>query len=156
MGAPNPPEAREAALAPAAQENKDAAGPLDERTASAQRSPESIGEVPDRQVTLHRLRVRTGPSEADGVKAAPEAGRAARQPDVQGRTVQVKPGETLLGILTHAYGIHAETMLPSVLAQNPEVGDPNLIEVGQIIRLPDVHRPRGGAAGDGSGSRQRE
>jgi len=52
------------------------------------------------------------------------------------RLVQVQKGETLYGIITHAFGTYDGKLLNTVLQKNPEVIDPNKIFAGQVIKVP--------------------
>jgi nucleoid-associated protein YgaU len=48
----------------------------------------------------------------------------------------VKAGDTLTHIIRRIYGRYDEATLKAILRDNPEIQDPDLIQVGQLIRLP--------------------
>jgi general secretion pathway protein A len=51
-------------------------------------------------------------------------------------TIAVKAGDTLTGIIRQGYGRYDKAILEAILRDNPEIQNPDLIEVGQVIRLP--------------------
>ncbi len=51
-------------------------------------------------------------------------------------TITVKAGDTLMHIIRQVYGRYDETILEAILRNNPEIRNPDLIKVGQVIRLP--------------------
>jgi putative secretion ATPase (PEP-CTERM system associated) len=53
------------------------------------------------------------------------------------RVVVVKAGESLSSIVTDNYGKFDEDTLKALLHSNPEIHRPDVIMVGQVIRLPD-------------------
>lgn len=61
---------------------------------------------------------------------------AGYQPGHALRRVVVGPGETLLGLCREVYGRADKAALRAVLACNPAIVDPDLIEVGQVILFP--------------------
>ena len=53
--------------------------------------------------------------------------------------VIVKAGSTLSTIIVDELGKYNDILLDEVLTLNPDISNPDLIEVGQIITLPQVH-----------------
>jgi nucleoid-associated protein YgaU len=49
----------------------------------------------------------------------------------------VQPGDTLSRIILRTYGAYSTALLKTVLAQNPDISEPDQILVGQVIQLPD-------------------
>ena len=69
---------------------------------------------------------------AEARLAAAEATTApAPPPSVYYTTVVVRPGDTLTAI-----AIRENTNVPKILAANPDITDPNLLTVGEKIRVP--------------------
>jgi general secretion pathway protein A len=82
-----------------------------------------------------------------GASAAVEAGResakqasapgALREASSDGRTIVVKPQQTLWGISQAYLGQVDSNTIGAILRMNAEVANPDHIEVGQRLRLPD-------------------
>jgi general secretion pathway protein A len=53
-------------------------------------------------------------------------------------TIAVKAGNTLTSIIRQVYGRYEEAILEAILRDNPEIQNPDLIKVGQVIRLPRI------------------
>jgi nucleoid-associated protein YgaU len=53
--------------------------------------------------------------------------------------VVVKPGDTLMKIIKQNYGNYRKEILLKVLSKNPEIRDINRINVGQVIKLPQLN-----------------
>ena len=56
-------------------------------------------------------------------------------------TIAVKAGNTLTSIIRQVYGRYDEAILEAILRDNPEIQNPDLIKVGQVIRLPRLPLP---------------
>jgi nucleoid-associated protein YgaU len=52
-------------------------------------------------------------------------------------TVVVIKGDTLYDLIVRVYGKNDPKILDAILKINPEIKDPNLIDVDQVIRLPE-------------------
>jgi general secretion pathway protein A len=59
-------------------------------------------------------------------------------PVAEVQTVVVRPGDTLYGILMVAYGDYNKAWLPMILKENPQLLDADRLDVGQVIRLPEI------------------
>lgn len=59
-------------------------------------------------------------------------------PRKENRVVVAKRGENLSQIIIQAYGRYNTAVLDAVLQENPEIGNPDRITVGQMIKLPEV------------------
>jgi type II secretory pathway predicted ATPase ExeA/phage tail protein X len=57
-------------------------------------------------------------------------------------TIAVKAGNTLTSIIRQVYGRYEEAILEAILRDNPEIQNPDLIKVGQVIRLPRIEIQR--------------
>ena len=55
------------------------------------------------------------------------------------KEVVVKPGDTLVKIIKQNYGNYRKEILLKVLSKNPEIRDINRINVGQVIKLPQLN-----------------
>lgn len=53
------------------------------------------------------------------------------------KAVVVKKGDHLTGIITRTYGRFDISLLNSVLQKNSDIQDPDVIQVGQVVKLPD-------------------
>jgi len=53
------------------------------------------------------------------------------------KTVVVRKGDTLYDLIVRVYGKNDPKILDAILKINPEIKDPNLIDVNQVIRLPE-------------------
>ncbi len=53
------------------------------------------------------------------------------------KAVVVKKGDHLTGIITRTYGRFDTSLLNSVLQKNSDIQDPDVIQVGQVVKLPD-------------------
>ena len=53
------------------------------------------------------------------------------------KAVIVKKGDHLTGIITRTYGRFDTSLLNSVLQKNSEIQDPDVIQVGQVVKLPE-------------------
>jgi len=54
------------------------------------------------------------------------------------RTVRIARGSTLSEIMVGIYGDYTRELLKQVTAANPHIADPNSIQAGEIITLPDI------------------
>ena len=55
----------------------------------------------------------------------------------ENKSVVVKKGETLYSIMLRVYGKDDPKILDAILQINPEIKNPDLISVNQVIKLPD-------------------
>lgn len=74
------------------------------------------------------------------VVRAPTVTGAGYEPGTALRRVIVTPGDTLLGLCRKVYGRADKAALQSVLTANPDIADPDAIEVGQVIHFPPESR----------------
>ena len=95
--------------------------------------------VVGQEISIPAAAVASGADSTAGVATAPDAGTAAA-PAASGQTHTVQPGDTL-GAIAARFGLSVDQLL----AANPQIFNPNLISVGQEIRIP------GGAAGPATG-----
>jgi nucleoid-associated protein YgaU len=50
--------------------------------------------------------------------------------------LSIRPGDTLIAIITQHYGSYNKETLRAVLHENPEIQNPDLIFAGEILKLP--------------------
>ena len=53
------------------------------------------------------------------------------------KAVIVKKGDHLTGIITRTYGRFDTALLNSVLQENSNIRDPDVIKAGQVVKLPE-------------------
>jgi general secretion pathway protein A len=75
-------------------------------------------------------------SSTSTIPAEERGGTGAGKP-----TIAVKTGNTLTSIIRQVYGRYDEAILEAILRDNPEIQNPDLIKVGQVIRLPRLPLP---------------
>ncbi|HEX2245631.1 MAG TPA: LysM peptidoglycan-binding domain-containing protein, partial [Gammaproteobacteria bacterium] len=75
-------------------------------------------------------------SSTSTIPAEERGGMGAEKP-----TIAVKAGNTLTSIIRQVYGRYDEAILEAILRDNPEIQNPDLIKVGQVIRLPRLPLP---------------
>ena len=78
------------------------------------------------------------PAEERGAlwRRSPDSSPGAGKP-----TIAVKAGNTLTSIIRQVYGRYDEAVLEAILRDNTEIQNPDLIKVGQVIRLPRLPLP---------------
>jgi len=122
-----------------------AAGSLKESDVSS--SPTVLTSLPEKAVEGSK---NTQPESVKAVQTSPETSSQPKAPlrsatagdapvksvDRPKRVAVVKPGDTLHSIIVQTYGAYDKATLTKVLRENPNVIDPDLILVGQVIKLP--------------------
>lgn len=103
-----------------------------------------IVQVPDEEVKEIPKAEKPEPMEATNEDNPPEPVR--KTPEVPERILVVRQGDTLLELITKAYGFTDQTVLELVRQRNPEIKDINRIEVGQEIHFPPLPRHQNGAS----------
>ena len=80
------------------------------------------------------------PAEAPPAKAAAEAPSprsfARTGPPESLGSVTLKRNETISGLIHKVYGDYSNRHFRSIILANPQIDDPDRVEVGQVIRLP--------------------
>ena len=71
---------------------------------------------------------------------------AVDPPDLLGQLV-VKPGDTMAALAQAVYGIQRNAYLKAVIEANPQIADPNTINIGNLIAFPAIRARHGHAAG---------
>ena len=66
------------------------------------------------------------------------AGSVPAEPPLFLGEVVVKPGDTLGGLVQKVYGVDRNSLLKTVIEANPQIRDPDTIDVGHFIRFPAV------------------
>jgi general secretion pathway protein A len=118
--------AQDAAVAQRAQQNITKAVVTPPQQAAKPLSQEETPMVAQKQeVTIHPGK---GPQQNKKSKAAEMSGAI------------VTKGDNLFRIITKAYGTYNKALLTAVLHENPEIGDPDRITVGQVIWLPEIQK----------------
>jgi phage tail protein X len=118
------PAVETANLDSATEEGPVAVGELETRSTTA---PAVSTEAP---IELQAMTAKTPPSTST-IPAEERGERRAGKP-----TIAVKAGDTLTGIIRQVYGRYDAAILEAILRDNPEIQNPDFIEVGQVIRLP--------------------
>ena len=105
---------------------------LDIQDSLASSAPTALASLPDQ----------TSPETSSQPKAPSRSATAGDAPvksvDRPKRVAVVKPGDTLNRIIVQTYGAYDKATLTKVLRENPNVIDPDLILVGQVIKLPVI------------------
>jgi len=111
-------------------------------TAAPEEEVESENTLGDDRVFIKKLPaekpVDTTRSENPAVDKTKTAGEKDTAQVVSERIVVVKRGDNLYGIILGAYGGYDNTKLASLLRENPEINNPDLIVVGQAVKLPAI------------------
>ena len=71
---------------------------------------------------------------------------AVDPPDLLGQLV-VKPGDTMAALAQAVYGIQRNALLKAVIEANPQIADPNTINIGNLIAIPAIRARQGYAVG---------
>ena len=120
---------------------------LDIQASSVSSSPTVLTSLPEKAVEGSKS---TQPESVKAVQTSPETSSQPKAPsrsatavdapvksvDRPKRVAVVKPGDTLHRIIVQTYGAYDKATLTKVLRENPNVIDPDLILVGQVIKLP--------------------
>ena len=111
-------------------------------TAAPEKEVESENTLGDDQVFIKKHSaekpVDTTRSENPAVDKTKTPGEKDKAQVVSERIVVVKRGDNLYRIILGAYGRYDNTKLASLLRQNPEINNPDLIVVGQAVKLPAI------------------
>jgi general secretion pathway protein A len=75
------------------------------------------------------------PAAGEPVREEASASVVADPPDLLGQLV-VKPGDTIAALTRAVYGIQSNVFLRAVVEANPQIEDPNTINIGDLIAFP--------------------
>jgi phage tail protein X len=123
---------------------QDAQSAVPEKSVAAATSPASAN-APDLQ-TSHPERaveppLAVGPPEpipqTDGNGPDPLPVQSSNPPDQLGKLI-VKPGDTLVGLVHQVYGTQRNAFLRAVIDANPQIADPNVIDIGNVLSFPPL------------------
>ena len=114
----------------------------------ASSEPTALASLPEtaveesKSMQLESVKAVETPPETSPEPEAPSRLPAADDPSVKrvdrpNRVAFVKPGDTLSRIILRVYGVYSKERLKLLLAQNPDIIEPDQIFVGQAIQLPD-------------------
>ena len=120
---------------------------------SDQSRPTPLPVEPDPLVTAKAVALASGPEEEveskpetvdvavehpqPAVNLEPSAGERGESQTRQQQIVVVKRGDSLSRIIIRTYGSYTRAKLSTVLRENPEIWNPDLILVEQVIKLPE-------------------
>ncbi len=76
-------------------------------------------------------------SKPDLAALAPATAQAPRPPDLLG-TLSLRRSETISGLIQRIYGNYSNKNFRSVILANPQIEDPDRVEVGHLIRFPAI------------------
>jgi len=73
----------------------------------------------------------------DLAAVAPPAAAGPRPPDLLG-TLNLRRNETISGLIQRVYGNYSNKFFRSIILANPQIEDPDRVEVGHPVRFPAI------------------
>ncbi len=136
----NKPEALPTAAAPESRPSTKFESLQTAANASIEPDPSPLEESPDPQTSPIPADMTLHPSpetDLDPIQSLTAEMPKSQPPTSLGKLI-VRPGDTMVGMLNRVYGTFRNRYLAAVIEINPQIADPNRIDIGQVIEFPPL------------------